>query len=105
MTGVESGVDAKFWLDLFQWVFTVLIGVYAWNTNRQRARQQDIDAIRDSMVTLHTRIDHAESRIEHLPSKEDFMEIRIGLERVHAPRIRLFRRCEIVVIDLVPAVR
>lgn len=83
MTGVEAGFDAKFWLDLFQWAFTVLIGWYAWATNRQRARQKDIDALRDSFGALSGRVGQVESHIDHLPSKEDFMEIRLGLERVH----------------------
>ena len=83
MTGVELGIDAKFWLDLSQWVITLAIGWYAWSTNRQRARQKDIESVRQVLGQLSIRVDHLESSIDHLPSKEDFHQIALGLQELH----------------------
>jgi len=40
-----EGIDPKFWLDLGQFVLTIIVGVYVFFSNRRKATTESIDAL------------------------------------------------------------
>ena len=73
--------SAKFWLDVFQFLFTAGIGLYVWIATQRRVTERDFAT---RLEKHNTRIATMEERIGHLPSHEDIGKVWEKLDSLHA---------------------
>ena len=68
-----------FWLQLAQALVTVLVFLYVWLTNRQKANTAAIETMRDEigeeLNEFQDRLIRVEKDIEHLPTHEDMAKL------------------------------
>ena len=84
---------AKFWFDVAQFVLTGLIGIYVWNSNRQRATKTAIDRVesqaKEDISMLDDRLDEHNDRLvslerdmKHLPNIKDIGGVHHRVDQV-----------------------
>lgn len=94
ITPSETGVDAKFWLDVAQWVTTALFGLYFWFSNRHKATRDEIAALAQQTqldlkkmdernVAMKLRITELEAEMKHLPTEQALNQLAIQLQGLH----------------------
>lgn len=66
----------KFWLEFFNLVLIVVLGIYTWWVNRNKAASVEVRKAEKQRQALANRMDIIEERIEHLPNDND-------IERIH----------------------
>lgn len=75
-----SGFDARFWLDVGQWLLTAGIGFYVWLANHRRATRAHIKAVDSkhsaAIQGLGDRLIRVEGTIQHFPTGDQFGELR-----------------------------
>ena len=80
-----SGFDARFWLDLAQWVTTLAIGVYVWLANHRRATRAHIKTVdakhTDAIKGLGDRLILVEGTMQHFPTGGQFAELSMAQAR------------------------
>jgi len=93
-----DGVDAKFWIDVLQWITTIGVGIYVWQSNRHRATREHITAVeKDLRSSIETervgtadrlnnhahRLTAVEEGFKHLPASHDFKELAHAISALH----------------------
>lgn len=82
-----QGADAKFWVDVLQWLTTVSVGVYVWLSNRHRATRAQIEKVRDShesrLQNHSDRLTALEEHLRHMPDGQTIKELTSELQKLH----------------------
>ena len=83
----------KFWFDIGQTVFVVLVGIYTWQANKHRATKSAINRIQEQLENdiraLDSRIDEhrdrlttVERELTHVPGANDIGEIHYRVDQI-----------------------
>jgi len=81
-----------FWLALFQIVLTILVGLYVWLSNRNKATAEEIKSTNAALSEVDSRhvlsnsrtserLAKLEGAIQHLPTAEQFSDLRTAVAR------------------------
>lgn len=74
---VDSNFDAwRFWLDVFQWLFIVLLAAWGLIERGRKDNKIAIEVIATQVETLEHRVITAEEQLRHLPTHEDIADLR-----------------------------
>jgi hypothetical protein len=66
----------KFYLDMAQWVATLLLGVFMWVDKRRRDNTSGIDKLNSNHTALERRVVTVEEHLRHAPTHEDISALR-----------------------------
>ena len=77
------------WLSVAALILSLGGAVYAWLTSRAKGNSEHLKAV-DAKLTDHDRrIQAAESELQHLPAKDDVMELKIAIAELRGSVGRL----------------
>lgn len=79
-------LDARFWLDLVQFILTAAIGVYAWQVARQRALRE---ATETQLLDHERRLTLIEEKARHMPSGDSINRLSERLGDLHGDLQRM----------------
>ena len=84
---MEGITDARFWLDLAQWLTTLGIGAYVWVATRQRATRDQIESVKSEAAERADRhaerLTKLEANMEHVPSRGAIDGLNQKLTQLH----------------------
>jgi len=78
-----TGMDAKFWLDVAQWVFMAIGVLYVWTSNKHKATREQIEKMDERAVALKLRLTALETDLKHIPSSQSFNNLALQFEGLH----------------------
>lgn len=67
---------AKFWLDVAQWVLTIVLGIALWIKSGSKENKTVIAKQAESFKALQDRVVAVEEHIRHAPTHEDISKLR-----------------------------
>lgn len=68
--------ELKLYLDLAQWIATILLGVFVWIDKRRKDNTDKIDALKLGQEKLNHRLVKVEEHARHAPTHEDITALR-----------------------------
>lgn len=72
----NTGYDAlKFWLDVGQWIVTLLLALFMWLDHGRKDNRCAIKELSDKVNMLDKRVQSTEDEIRHIPTHDDIAHL------------------------------
>lgn len=67
--------ENKFWLDLAQWLFMLVLALYGWLSNRHSINRKSIDEVKAELDAVRLDITQIKEQSRHQPNIDDIRAI------------------------------